>query len=174
MIQEEAQIISDWVPGGDSGQVASKMDPVAQFTQLRREEIEHPSLADLARLQQMELLHSNPQLQALLRALDVSHLPGHGTVIPMTSIRQFFEEMPLEPSSAGLRSAPAGDAKSLAERSKGSPKLRKFVEEHWPEEGKEKRIQRATERVRSVTLGEGLSKEAVRFYAEELGLYDDF
>jgi len=74
---------------------------------------------------------------------------------------------PVSPDQAKPGEADLERVNALADRSKWSPKLRKFVEEHWPEEGKEERIRRANERPLT-TLGYDLPMEVVRYYAEDV------
>jgi len=79
-----------------------------------------------------------------------------------------------ERSSAVPRLSDVGRAKSLADRSRWSPELRKLIEEMFPEEGKEERIRQANQKSRSFILGEGLAPEVVRYYAEDVDLEYDF
>ena len=69
---------------------------------------------------------------------------------------------------------PAAEAaKSLADRSTWSPKLRSLIERMFPEEGKQERIRMATESTRTVSLGKGLPREVIRYYAEDVDLEYD-
>jgi hypothetical protein len=65
-------------------------------------------------------------------------------------------------------------ARRAADPSNWSPQLRDLIREKFPEDTREERIRRATQELRSVTLGENLPLESVRFYAEELELDSDF
>jgi len=155
--------VSPFAPG--NAPALRETDPVRKLLELRRLEIKHQSLAEDARLQQMQLLHahrSNPQIQEFLRVLQ-------GRATPMTSIQQFFEQAPHAPES------PAQGGKNvLTDRSRLSPKLRKLIEEKFPEATREERIRRATEKPLP-TLGKKLPLEVVRYYAEDVDLeYDVF
>jgi hypothetical protein len=64
-------------------------------------------------------------------------------------------------------------SKPRVDRSKWSPKLRKLVEENWPEEGKEERIRRATAHpVPKLDTGE-LTPEQIKYFAEDVELEYD-
>ncbi|MCX8036046.1 MAG: hypothetical protein N3D11_03110 [Candidatus Sumerlaeia bacterium] len=61
---------------------------------------------------------------------------------------------------------------NVADRSKWPPKLKRLVEESFPEEGKEERIKRARELV-LIPQGEDLCFEEFRYYAEDADLEYD-
>ena len=155
-----------------AGHRQSIMDPVKRIMDLWGQETEYRDLAERIKSERLQLSRehaADPAVRAALQDLGEKPAPGEESVQTPVSIADFFEQSSPAPESPELKRA-----KSLADRSKWSPKLRKLIEEKFPEEGKEERIRRATERLRSVTLGKGLPKESVRFYAEDLDLEYDF
>jgi len=137
-------------------------DPVEQFYELERQKNQGLALARDAEIGQQQLLSkhaANPEMKAAVEALRRSgRRQAEREPLP---IERFFE-----PSAILQDSSQSRRTESLADRSKWSPKLRKLVEETWPEEGKEERIRRATEKP-IPTLGKSLSIEAARYFAED-------
>jgi hypothetical protein len=171
MIEESAQIVTDWAPRQDNSGAIRNIDPVAEFIQLRRSELEHQSLAEDARLHQMRILHehgSDPQMQALLWALRESRPPGeYRTMSKPISIEEFFDR------NRPFAESPVPDTtKPLTDRSRLSPKLQRILAEKFPEASREERIRMANERP-LVTLGHSLPIEVARYFAEDPDfLYD--
>jgi hypothetical protein len=163
-------------------------DPVKRLFYLLEEEQEHIHLAKKAQLEQLQLIHEqrgNPQLEAALHLLCQSHPQERRIVRDTLSIDQFLgvseviHQPPVSVEVSPGQYHPSSQRivgwkpEDLADRSKWSPKLRALIDRLFPEEGKEERIRRATQITRSFKLGEGLTLEEVKYYAEDVEIEYD-
>lgn len=144
-------------------------DPVKEMLRLEIEK--RPRRVEIAHLKQAQIAvehREDPAVQAIFRTLGGSSNQEEGTDGPPLSVDDF-----LAAPHSEFPPAPVKKFASLADRSKWSPKLRKLIEERFPEEGKAERIRRAREKRQTVRLGEGLSWDELRYYAEDVDLEYD-
>ncbi|MBM3333459.1 hypothetical protein FJY63_02245 [Candidatus Sumerlaeota bacterium] len=90
-----------------------------------------------------------------------------GAELDCKALDAFFRTMEAQQEPESSPAPKQEHASALADRSQWSPKLRKLIEDLFPEEEREERIRRATERPLP-TLGRDLPIELVRYYAEDV------
>jgi hypothetical protein len=105
-------------------------------------------------------------LERQLRALGIRLIQREGPSV------QSGQDMPGESSHPQPTQDEMERAKRLGDPSSWSPKSKKLIEKHFPESTKEERIRRANERP-PILIGEGLTLEEVRYFAEDIDLEYD-
>jgi hypothetical protein len=153
--------------------IDSEDSKVRQFLDLWVREQKHRDLAERLRLERQQIgsKHAaDPRMQAVLADLSEGRQEEERTA-KAVSVEQFFERQKGPPQS--VEQVPEKSPVDLADRSKWSPKLRKLIEERFPEQGKEERIKRATQKAHPKLDTRGLSKETLLYFAEDVELEYD-
>lgn len=153
-----------------SERLVGPADPVQQFLDLEKKKARALGQARRFEIEQYQLLNEhrgNPGVLDAVKAWWKERPEDISEAQAPVTIESFLKR-----ADADVKPSHSVAHVSLADRSNWSPKLRALIDRLFPEETREERIRLARE-TPPVVLGEGLSMEEIRYYAEDVNLEYD-